>query len=122
MTRRIERVNHQIRLELSELLQRHIKDPRLSSLIGVTEVITTLDLRYARVFVSCICDEKEKQEILKALESASGFMRNELGKRISLRRIPELSFHWDDSIERGARIESLIDRVLDHEDNSKRKT
>ncbi len=115
MPRRIERVNHLIRLEISELLQRHIKDPRLSSLIGVTEVITTPDLRYARVFVSCICNEKEKQEILKALESASGFMRNELCKRISLRRIPELSFQWDDSIERGTRILDLIDRVSDHD-------
>ena len=115
MTRRIERVNHQLRLEISELLQRHIKDPRLSGLIGVTEVITSPDLSYAKVFVSCICDDKEKQGILKVLESASGFVRNELGKRLRLRRLPELSFQWDDSIERGARILDLINKVSDHD-------
>ncbi len=115
MTRRIERVNHQIRVEISELLQRHIKDPRLSGLIGVTEVITTPDLRYAKVYVSCICDDKEKQGILKVLESASGFVRSELCKRLSIRRVPELSFHWDNSIERGARILDLIDKVSDHD-------
>jgi ribosome-binding factor A len=115
MTRRIERVNHQLRLEISDLLQHHIKDPRLSSLIGVTEVITSPDLRYAKVFVSCICDDKEKQGMLRVLESASGFVRNELGKRLRLRRLPELSFHWDDSIERGARILDLIDKVSDHD-------
>lgn len=117
MARRIERVNHLIRLEISELLQRHVKDPRLSQMVALTEVITSPDLKYARVFVSCVCTEKEKQEIMSALASASGFLRNELRKRLSLRRVPELTFHWDESIERGARILDLINRVSTEKDN-----
>ena len=111
MTHRIERVNNLIRQEISQLLQRQIKDPRLSSFIAVTEVDTSPDLRYAKIFVSCISSDEEKQEILSTLATASGFLRNELTRRLRLRRIPELSFHWDDSIERGAHLLELIDRV-----------
>lgn len=111
MTRRIERVNHLLRLELSELLKCHIKDPRLSELVGITEVETSSDLKYARVFVSCICAEDEKREIMKAFASAAGFLRSEIAKRMKMRRVPELSFHWDDSIERGARISELMQQV-----------
>ncbi len=111
MTRRIERVNHLIRLELSELLQRHLKDPRLSQLLAINEVITSPDLKYARVYVSCICSDEEKQAYLKALGSAAGFLRTELAKRMRMRRIPELSFHWDKSIEHGAHILDLINKV-----------
>ncbi|MDP2916531.1 MAG: 30S ribosome-binding factor RbfA [Dehalococcoidia bacterium] len=111
MTHRIERVNHLIREEISELIQRQLKDPRLSSMVAVTDVVTSPDLRQARVFVSCICSPEERQGILNALTSASGFIRNEMGRHLRLRRIPELSFSWDESIERGARIAELIDRV-----------
>lgn len=111
MSRRIERINNLIRLEISELLQRQIKDPRFSQMVAVTEVVTSADLRYARIYVSCICNEKEKQEIMRVLSTASGFLRRELCKRLDLRRVPELSFQWDESIERGARILDLIDRV-----------
>jgi len=111
MTHRIERVNNLIRQEISQLLQRQIKDPRLSSFIAVTEVDTSPDLKYAKIFVSCISSDEEKQEILSALAAASGFLRNELTRCLRLRRIPELSFHWDDSIEQGAHLLELIDRV-----------
>lgn len=115
MTRHIERVNNLIRHEISELLQRQVKDPRLGDFVAVTEVFTTADLRHAKVFVSCICSEEEKQDTLSALVAASGFLRNELARRLRLRRIPELSFQWDDSIERGAHLQALIDKVI--EDN-----
>ncbi len=111
MAHRIERVNHLIRREMSELLQRQVKDPRLSSFVTVNEVVTSSDLRHAKIFVSHIGSEGEKQETLSVLVSASGFLRNELARRLKLRRIPELSFHWDDSIERGAHLLELIDRV-----------
>ena len=111
MTHRIERVNNLIRQEISQLLQRQIKDPRLSNFIAVTEVDTSPDLKYAKIFVSCISSGEEKQEILSALAAASGFLRNELTRCLRLRRIPELSFHWDDSIEQGAHLQELIDRV-----------
>jgi ribosome-binding factor A len=108
---RIERVNHLIRQEISQLLQRQVKDPRLGNFIAVTEVATSSDLRYAKVFVSCIGSEEEKKTMLSGLEAASGFFRNKLAKNLRLRRIPELSFHWDDSIERGDRLLHLIDEV-----------
>ena len=115
MARRIERVNNLIRHEISELLQRQVKDPRLGNFVAVTEVSTTADLRHAKVFVSCICSEEEKRDTLSALVAASGFLRNELARRLRLRRIPELSFQWDDSIERGAYLQELIDKVVkDH--------
>ncbi|MCL0046507.1 30S ribosome-binding factor RbfA [Dehalococcoidales bacterium] len=109
MTRRIERVNNLIRQEISELLQRQVKDPRLGSFIAVTEVSTSPDLRQAKIFVSSI--NNEKQEILSVLAAASGFFRNQLARRLRLRRIPELSFHWDTSIERGDHLLRLIDKV-----------
>ena len=111
MAHRIERVNNLIRREISELLQRQVKDPRLGNFVAITDVSTSPDLKYAKVFVSCIDGNQEKQEILAVLTSASGFFRNELAKRLRLRHIPELNFKWDDSIERGAHLSELIDAV-----------
>ena len=111
MTHRIERVNHLIRQEVSQLLQRQVKDPRLGSFVSVTEVSTSPDLKYARIYVSRIGGGEEKQETLDGLAAAAGFLRNELARRLELRRIPELRFQWDNSIERGARLLNLIDEV-----------
>lgn len=111
MAHRIERINNLIRREISELLQRQVKDPRLRTFVAVTEVSTTTDLKYAKVFVSYISSQEERQEILGALTAASGFLRKELNRNLRLRHIPELSFHWDDSIERGDRLQRLIDQV-----------
>ena len=111
MAHRIERVNSLIRQEISQLLQHQVKDPRLGNFVAVTEVSTSLDLRYAKVFVSCMGSEEEKREALSGLIAASGFFRSRLAKRLRLRRIPELSFHWDDSIQRGAHLLQLIDKV-----------
>lgn len=111
MTHRIERVNNLLRQEISELLERHVKDPRLSSFITVTEVVTSPDLRRASVYVSCLSDKQNRKEILTVLTAASGFFRSELSKSLRLRHIPELSFCWDDSIERGAHLLELIDKV-----------
>ena len=111
MAHRIERVNNLIRHEISELLQRQVKDPRLGNFVAVTQVSTSPDLRYAKVFVSCMGSEEEKRETLNGLVAASGFFRNKLARRLRLRRIPELSFQWDDSIEQGAHILQLIDEI-----------
>ena len=111
MAHRIQRVNNLLRHEISELLQRQVKDPRLGTFIIVTEVSTSPDLKFAKIFVSCIASEEEKQETLSVLAAASGFFRRELAKRLDLPRIPELNFQWDDSIERGDHLLQLIDRV-----------
>ena len=111
MTHRIEQVNKLIRREISELLQRQVKDPRLGSFVAVTEVSTSPDLRHAKIFVSCIANEEEKQDTLSALATAAGFFRNELARRLRLRRIPKLSFQWDDSIRQGDHLLQLIDQI-----------
>ncbi len=111
MAHRIERVNSVIRQEISELLQHQVKDPRLGNFVAVTDVSTSPDLRYAKVFVSRIGSEEERQETLSVLAGASGFFRNELAKRLRFRHIPELSFQWDDSIERGDYLLQLINKV-----------
>ncbi|MBN1368273.1 MAG: 30S ribosome-binding factor RbfA [Dehalococcoidales bacterium] len=116
MTHRIERLNHLIRQEISQLLQRHVKDPRLGNFIAVTSVETSPDLRTAKVYISHLGTEADKTATISAITSASGFFRKELAKNLTLRRVPELSFHWDDSIERGAHIEELIERVHSEKD------
>ncbi len=122
MAHRIERVNSLIRQEISELLRRQVKDPRLGSLVTVTDVSTSPDLRHAKIFVSRIGSEEEKQETLSVLAAASGFFRNELAKRLRLRHIPELSFQWDDSIERGDYLLQLIDEVSSDSNTEQRRT
>jgi ribosome-binding factor A len=121
MTHRIEQVNKLIRREISELLQRHVKDPRLGNFVAVTEVSTSPDLRYAKIFVSRIASEEEKQETLSVLAAAAGFLRNELARRLRLRRIPKLSFEWDDSIRRGDHLLQLIDQVAPHNTSDQHK-
>jgi ribosome-binding factor A len=108
---RIERINSLIRQELSELLQRQVKDPRLGNFIAVTEVNTTPDLKYARIYVSSLEEVENRQETMKALASAAGFFRTRLAKNLKMRYTPELIFQWDDSIERGDRLLRLIDEV-----------
>ena len=111
MTQRRKQVERLIRAEVSELLSRQVKDPRVKGLVTVTEVSTSPDLKQAKIFISIMGDENEKGEVLQGLNSASGFLRRELAKRVSLRHIPELSFEKDDSIERGIRLSQLIEQV-----------
>ena len=111
MAHRIERVNTLIRKEISELIQRELRDPRLDSFVAVTEVSTSPDLRYAKIFISSIGGKQDEEKILGVLNAATGFLRTELAKKVRLRRMPELSFSWDDSIEHGDRILRLIDEV-----------
>jgi ribosome-binding factor A len=111
MAHRIERVNTLIRREISELIQHQLRDPRLDEFVAVTEVDTSSDLKYAKVFVSSIGGQQQEQKILGVLNAAAGFLRSELAKKVTLRRTPELSFHWDNSIEHGDRILRLIDEA-----------
>jgi len=111
LSHRIEQVNMLIRRELSELIQHQVKDPRLTEFISVTGVSTSPDLRHARIFVSCIGSDTKNQEVLTALGVASGFLRNEMSHHLKLRRIPELSFIWDDSIRHGDYVLNLIEQT-----------
>jgi ribosome-binding factor A len=115
MSHRMERVNTQIKREISDLIQREVRDPRLDEFVSVTEVSVSPDLRYAKVYVSSVGGQEKETQILGALNSASGFLRSELAKNIRLRRMPELHFQWDNSIEKGDRILRLIDEVTGHD-------
>lgn len=112
MTRRLERVNDLLRDELSALLRRDAKDPRLgAAIISVTEVVTSPDLRHARVYISVLGSPEEQQEALKGLVSAAGFFQRELRERLDLRRVPALTFFRDDTLERGDRLLRLMKEV-----------
>ena len=111
MIRRSERISKLIRREISELLEREVNDPRLSKLISVTAVSLSPDLKYAKVFVSILGDEANKKDMLAAFNTASGFLRKELAPRLKMRCTPQLSFYYDDSIERGERLLNLIAQV-----------
>ncbi|MCK4964389.1 MAG: 30S ribosome-binding factor RbfA, partial [Dehalococcoidia bacterium] len=105
-----------IQEEISELLRRQIKDPRLGCFLTVTRVDTSPDLRYAKVFISIMGSDEEKNKAMDGLASASGFLYRELRGRLSLHRTPQLVFHKDDSIERGAQVLHLMKEVTSHEE------
>ena len=111
MTRRTERLNHLIQIELSDLLRKHVNDPRLNRLISITEVEVAKDLKTAKVSISALGDNLDHNEIIKGFNSASGFLRRELAHRLNIRITPELTFEFDDSIERGVRLVALIENV-----------
>lgn len=111
MTRRTERVSSIIQQEISDLLREQVNDPRLTSLISITKVSTSPDLKHAKVFISTLGDKVNKNEILQGFTAASGFLRRQLANRLKLKHMPELSFHLDNSIERGAEVLRLIEQV-----------
>ncbi len=111
MSRRTERLNKVIKQEISRLLEREVNDPRLSNSISVTEVSVSPDLKYAKVFVSILGNETDKTEMLVGFNAASGFLRKKLALHLKLRCVPQLSFHYDNSIEQGARLLKLIEQV-----------
>ena len=111
MARRMERVNQLLREELSELARRQLKDPRLGTLMTITEVDASPDLRHARVYVSVMGNAEEQQAAIDALSAAAGYLRRGLRGRLKLRHIPELQFQHDTSMERGSELLSLIDQV-----------
>ena len=107
---RINRINEEIQKELADLL-RNLKDPRVTAtMISITHVETTPDLRYAKVYVSFL-DESKAKEALKGLKSAGGYLRRELGSALNLRYTPELQWALDDSITYGAKMLKLINSL-----------
>lgn len=107
---RIGRINEEMQKELANLI-RNLKDPRVqSTMVSITGVRTTPDLRYAKVYVSVFDTEKSK-EVMKGLKSASGWLRREIGSSLQLRYTPELVFEEDDSIREGARMSALLSRL-----------
>ncbi len=113
MTRRMGRVNELIREELSVLLLHELKDPRIVAMTTVTHVETSPDLEHARVYVSVMGTDDERAGAMQGLKSAEGFLRRSLAGRVKMRRVPALNFALDTSMEEGAQMLELIDRVAD---------
>jgi|RhiMetdeSRZDD1v2_1073273.scaffolds.fasta_scaffold05504_7 ribosome-binding factor A len=111
---RLQRVNQLIREEISHLIQRELKDPRLG-FVTVTEVDVAKDLRTAKVYVSVLGSEAEWQGSLEALENARGFIRNWLAPRLRLRAIPHLTFHPDRSMAHAAHIQTVLEGLRTEE-------
>lgn len=111
---RINRIDEEYRKELSQIISYELKNPNVTGMISVTKVKVTPDLKYAKVYVS-ILNSKNIKETMEGLKKSSGFIRSELAKRINLRNTPELIFEIDDSMEYGAKIDSILKEILPKE-------
>ncbi|ETI70328.1 30S ribosome-binding factor RbfA [Neobacillus vireti] len=116
MSHRANRVGEQMKKELGDIISRKIKDPRIG-FVTVTDVEVTGDLQQAKVYISVLGDEEQRENTLKGLAKAKGFIRTEIGQRIRLRKTPEIIFEWDESIDYGNRIETLLHQL--HTDDDK---
>ena len=118
MSLRANRVGEQMKKELTDIIGRKLKDPRIG-FVTVTDVRVTGDLQQATVYISVLGNQEQKENTLIGLAKASGFIRSEIGKRIRLRITPEITFEWDESLEYGQRIETLIHQLHSEEDDKK---
>lgn len=107
---RVGRVGEQLKKEISQIIQTELKDPRIG-FITVTGVDVTNDFSQAKVYLSVLGSEEQREATIKLLTRSSGFIRSEVGKRIRMRKIPDLHFKFDASIDYGSKIESLIHQI-----------
>ena len=108
--KRTDRINEEIKKELSSII-RELKDPRIPMMTSVVNVSVTNDLRYAKAYISIMGTDEEKQDAIKGLKAAAGFIRREVGSRIKLRAVPEFTFELDNTIEYGAHINKLLNDI-----------
>ncbi|NLB10303.1 MAG: 30S ribosome-binding factor RbfA [Clostridiaceae bacterium] len=120
MLNREVRVGWEVKRILSDLV-RDLKDPRKPSMLSITDVKVTKDFSHANVYFSVYGSEEEKENGLLVLESSKGFLRRELGKRIRLRKVPELHMLADNSIEQGFAMDALIDKVISNDEMNRSK-
>ncbi|RSK27073.1 30S ribosome-binding factor RbfA [Bacillus sp. HMF5848] len=112
MSLRANRVAEQMKKEIGDIIGKKIKDPRIG-FMTVTDVRVSGDLQIAKVYISVLGDEEQRQNTLKGLAKAKGFIRSEVGSRIRLRKTPEILFEIDESIDYGNRIETLLHEIND---------
>ena len=108
---RMSRVDEELKKEISNIITYELKDPNITGLISVTKVKVSGDLKYAKVYVSML-NAKDNKQVLAALKKSAGFVRTEIAKRINLRTTPEIIFIFDDSIEYGSRIDTILKEVI----------
>ena len=104
---RIDRISEEVRREVDRIIREDLNDPRITGTFSVTHADVTRDLRHAKIYVSVLEDDK-RAGMMDALKKAAGYIRRELAQRLNLRITPELDFEYDDSAEKGARIESVL--------------
>ena len=112
------RINSEVQRELSSILRNEVKDPRVSSMVSVMEAVVAPDLKTCKVYISVMGTQDEKQQTMKALKSAEGFIRRQLAHNLQLRNTPELRFLLDESIEYAVNISKMIDDVTKHDQDS----
>lgn len=112
MSRRVDRINGLLREEISNLILREIKDPRLHGVLTITQVQTSSDLRNAKVYISVMGDHGVDSSTLEGIRSAASFMRKQLRERLRLKYVPFLTFEIDNSLEDSQHIFGLMDRAL----------
>ena len=105
------RINSEVLRELSRIISREIKDPRISAMTTVVAVEVAPDLKTCKAYISVLADEEQAKDTIRGLKSAEGFIRTQLAKAVNLRNTPEISFILDQSIEYGVRMSKLIDDV-----------
>ncbi|MDG4550635.1 MAG: 30S ribosome-binding factor RbfA [Candidatus Contendobacter sp.] len=108
---RPRRIGEQIRRDLAELIRAELRDPRLT-LVSTTSVEVSRDLAHARIYVTAVCDPAERAELVAELNRAAPLLRRGLGRRLRTRTVPKLEFHYDETVERGARLSALIDAAV----------
>jgi ribosome-binding factor A len=109
-SRRLTRLGGQFQAEISDIIRRKLKDPRLG-LVSVTSAKISADLSYASIYFSVIGSKNDTEKTMTCLEHAAAFIRAELGRRLHIKRIPELRFFYDDSSAKGARIERILKKL-----------
>ena len=109
-TTRLQKIGRLIKEELSQIIRREMNDPRLG-MFSITDVEVPADMRSAHIYISVYGTEEDQEKTMTALDSARRFLRGELGKKIQIRHTPELFFHLDRSLERGARVIELLKQV-----------
>ena len=113
-TNRMDRVNEELKREISLVIDRNLKNPNITGIISVTKVKTSPDLKSAKVYISLL-NCKSKKNTLDAIKNASGFIRTEIAKRVNLRYTPCLTFQIDESIEYGSKIENMPNKEENEE-------
>lgn len=111
MSNKIERINSEIRKQIAYIIERDIKHPAIDGIISVTNVSVTNDMSLAKIRISALGASNSNEDIEKALNHSSGFIRKQLKSKVNIRRIPELIFEIDDNMEYAAKMSKLIDEV-----------
>lgn len=117
--KRIERLNSLLKEVISEVVARDVRNPRVNTLVTVTQVDISNDLHHAKVYISVIGNEQDKAQTLEALESAAGFIAVQASKKVVMRYFPALTFRLDNSVDQHLRIDTLLGQI--HEEQSARQ-